>query len=67
METYDLLIRAPRAVIGGSETAASVGVRKGAIAAIEPLDSGATAAETLELTSGVVLLPGLVDSHVHVC
>ncbi len=78
---FDLLIWAPRAIIGDSEIAAAIGIRDGRIAAIEPLEraSAATAAATadamsavsavniIELDPDVVLLPGLVDSHVHVC
>jgi len=75
---FDLLIRAPRVILGDGEIAAAIGVRDGRIAAIEPLDWPATqanragiatasAASVLDLDSDVVLLPGLVDSHVHVC
>ncbi|HEX6931866.1 MAG TPA: hypothetical protein VF162_06975 [Streptosporangiaceae bacterium] len=64
---FDLVIRAPRAVVGGAERPAAVGVREGRIAAVAPLDQAATAAEVIELTAGEVLLPGLVDTHVHVC
>jgi allantoinase len=64
---FDLLIRAPRVITGGAETAAAVGVRAGRIAAVLPHDRAATARNVLELGSDVVLLPGLVDSHVHVC
>jgi allantoinase len=64
---FDLLIRAPRAVVRGAERSATVGVRDGRIAAVAPLDQAATAAEVIELTAGEVLLPGLVDTHVHVC
>jgi allantoinase len=67
MSIYDLVIRAPRAVIGGRETAASVCVLDGAVASIEPLEPPATARETIDLSSDEVLLPGLVDSHVHIC
>jgi allantoinase len=64
---FDLLIRAPRVICGGREIAAAIGVRDGRISAIAPADQAAIAASVLELDSGVVLLPGLVDSHVHVC
>jgi allantoinase len=66
-ERYDLLIRAPRAILGTTEAACSIGVRAGRIAAVGAADERATAAMTLELDRDVVLLPGLVDSHVHVC
>jgi allantoinase len=67
----DLLIRAPRAVTGDpneSERPLAVGVTGGAITAVEPLEATTLAGrDILDLGPGVVLLPGLVDSHVHVC
>jgi allantoinase len=67
----DLLIRALRAVTGDateSERPLAVGVTDGRIAAVEPLDATTLVGHTtLELAKDVVLLPGLVDSHVHVC
>ena len=66
---FDLVIRAPRVISGhgGGEIAAAVGVRDGSVAALMPLNHEATAASVLELDSAVVLMPGLVDSHVHIC
>lgn len=64
---FDLVIRAPRAILGGAERPATVGVRDGRIAAVAPLYQSAVAAEVIELTAGEVLLPGLVDTHVHIC
>src|SRR5579862_679178 len=69
--TVDLLIRASRAVTGDAaepEQPLAVGVTDGRIAAVEPLAGrGLTGRDELELGADVVLLPGLVDSHVHVC
>jgi allantoinase len=69
--TVDLLIRAPRAVTGDAgepEQPLAVGVADGRIAAVEPLAGSRLAGrDTLDLGADVVLLPGLVDSHVHVC
>jgi allantoinase len=62
----DLLVRAPRAVVGDGIIACSVGVRDGRIVAVESLDWAADAAETVDLHDDEVLLPGLVDTHVHV-
>jgi allantoinase len=71
----DVLITAGRAVVDGRETAALVGVRDGRIALVETapdLDALASGGEHLEADTVVelgpdeVLLPGLVDSHVHV-
>jgi allantoinase len=63
----DLLIRAPRAICAGGEVAAAIGVRDGRIAVVAPLGYAASARNVLELDRGVVLMPGLVDSHVHIC
>jgi allantoinase len=69
--TADLLIRALRAVTGDAaepEQPLAVGVTGGRVAAVEPLAGSSLAGRaTLELGEDVVLLPGLVDSHVHVC
>ena len=67
----DLLIRAPRAVTGDPdepEQPLAVGISGGTIAAVEPLGTSTLAGrDTLDLDAGEVLMPGLVDSHVHVC
>jgi len=61
--TFDLVFRARRVITPDGETACAVGVRDGRVAAIEPnLD----APRVVELGDDVVLLPGLVDTHVHV-
>jgi len=67
----DLLIRAPRAVTGDPdepEQPLAVGISGGTITAVEPLGTSTLAGrDTLDLNAGEVLMPGLVDSHVHVC
>lgn len=67
MQAFDLLIRAPRVVMDSGEVSAAVCVSDGVVAAIERLDVDANSGATMELGSDVVLLPGLVDSHVHIC
>ena len=62
----EVVIRAPRAVIGGREAGASVGIADGRIMSVEPLDAPVDGATVVELAGDEVLLPGLVDSHVHV-
>ncbi|MDP9240831.1 MAG: allantoinase AllB [Actinomycetota bacterium] len=62
----DLLIRARRAVLPSGEVAASVGVAGGRIVAIEGYDAGLVADRTVTVDDDAVLLPGLVDTHVHV-
>jgi len=65
----EVLILAERAVTAGGEGPAAVGISGGRIVAVEP-DNAAGAAlsgeETVRLGDDVVLLPGLVDTHVHV-
>jgi allantoinase len=63
---FDLVLRAPRAVTAAGEVARCVAVRDGRVAAIEPLEAGLTGEETIDLGDDEVLLPGLVDVHVHV-
>jgi len=69
--TSDLLIRAARAVTGSpgdAERPLAVGVTGTRIIAVEPLSSSRLSGrDVLELGPDVVLMPGLVDSHVHVC
>jgi allantoinase len=66
VEELDLVLRAPRVVTAAGEVARRVGVADGRIVAIEPLDSDLTAPDMVDLGSEEVLLPGLVDTHVHV-
>jgi allantoinase len=61
----DLVIRSRRVVLPDGERAAAVAVRDGRIAAIADHGSGLPAVADLDLGT-VALLPGLVDSHVHV-
>ncbi len=62
----DLLVRARRAVVGGEEISCSVAVAAGRIVAVGAYDDELEAGATLELADDEVLLPGLVDTHVHV-
>jgi allantoinase len=62
----DLVFRARRVITAYGEVDRCVGVRDGEIVAIEPYDSPITAREVVELADDEVLLPGLVDTHVHV-
>jgi allantoinase len=69
--TYDLVVKARQAVVDGSLRPAAVAVRDGRIAAVEDPGAGGPdlagdAAEVVELAADEVLLPGLVDTHVHV-
>jgi allantoinase len=62
----DVAIRAPRAVVAGDERACVVGIRDGRIVAVEDAGADIGAERTVELDVDEVLLPGLVDTHVHV-
>ncbi len=68
MTDYDLLVRARRAVLPDGERGADVAVKDGRIVAVEPPGSldGASSADVVELGTDEVLVPGIVDSHVHV-
>ena len=62
----DLIIHAPRAVTPEGEKPASVLVEDGRITRVAEFGHREPACEVAELGPGEVLLPGLVDSHVHV-
>ena len=68
MSDFDLLFRAARTVLPDGERGADVAVKDGRIVAVEApgSDVGERAAAVVELTPDEVLLPGIVDSHVHV-
>jgi allantoinase len=65
--TLDLLIRAERAITPEGERPAAVGVLGGRIDAVADLDAPLAAHRTVEIGAAAALLPGLVDSHVHIC
>ncbi|PUA81772.1 allantoinase AllB [Nocardioides currus] len=62
----EVLLRAGRAVVAGVERPASVRVRDGVVVEIGPVDAQADGAAEVVLADDEVLLPGLVDTHVHV-
>lgn len=61
----DLVIRG-RALVDGSFRDAEVAVTQGRMLAVEPGGSGLVGTATIELGDDEVLIPGLVDTHVHV-
>lgn len=63
---YDLVVRGRRIVTTAGTVAREVGIRDGRVVAIEPLGNGLTGREVVELTDDQVMIPGLVDTHVHV-
>ena len=64
-DQYELVVRG-RVLIPAGEQNLEVGVVDGRVVALEPLGAQLRGAQTLELAAEEVLVPGLVDSHVHV-
>jgi allantoinase len=64
--SLDRVIRARRAIVDATERPCAIGISDGRIAAIEALDASLDAPEETTLDADLVLLPGLVDTHVHV-
>lgn len=62
---YDLVVRSRRTVLPDGEVRASLAVKDDQIAAVEPYDARLAAVRDVDL-GRVALLPGLVDTHVHV-
>lgn len=66
MNMLDQVIRAPRAVIDDAVRPAAIGVADGVIRVVTDLEAPLdTVAETW-VPPGAVVLPGLVDTHVHI-
>jgi allantoinase len=63
---YDLAIRAASVYTDGEWRAATIAVRDGVVAAIAAFDEEVPAHAVVTLPEGQVLMPGVVDSHVHV-
>jgi allantoinase len=61
----ELLFRGQRVVLDSAERAASVRVREGRIVSVEEIDASPNGAEVVDVGEAM-LLPGLVDTHVHV-
>ncbi len=66
MSNFDVVIRAPRAITAEGEVGVCVGLADGRIAAVVPLAERLDGTEVVEIGPDEVLLPGLVDTHVHV-
>ncbi len=65
-ETYDVVFRGRKVLTTAGIAAREVGIRDGVIVTIEPLGKGLSGREVIELADDEILLPGLVDTHVHV-
>ncbi|MEU3097138.1 allantoinase AllB [Streptomyces sp. NPDC006967] len=66
MSDAELVLRSTRVITPGGTRAASVAVAGGTIAAVLPYDAPVPAGARLEDLGDDALLPGLVDTHVHV-
>nr|MBA3618475.1 allantoinase AllB [Acidothermales bacterium] len=66
MTAYDLVLRAPRVATHVGEVARCIGVRGGRVAAVAALEDPMRGERVVELDDDEVLLPGLVDTHVHI-
>lgn len=62
----DCLLRADRALVDGDLRPAAVGVSAGRIEFVGSVDADCPAAEQVRIPDTAVLLPGFVDTHVHV-
>lgn len=63
---FDLVFRGERVLIDGGFSPAEVGVRDGVIVQVAALGAGLMGERSVELADDEVLIPGLVDTHVHV-
>ncbi|MGW4005103.1 amidohydrolase family protein, partial [Streptomyces nigra] len=66
MSDVELVLRSTRVIIPEGTRPASVAVAAGKITAVLPYDAGVPSGARLEDLGDDVLLPGLVDTHVHV-
>ena len=62
----DLVVRADRAVIDGDIRPAAVAIADGMIRAVAAIDADYAAVQQVRLSETTVLLPGFVDTHVHI-
>jgi allantoinase len=61
----DTVIRAERAIIGDTERPAAVGIRGGRVEHVTDIRDALAAEREVHLDAKHVLMPGLVDTHVH--
>ncbi len=63
---FDLVFRGRRVLTTAGIVPREVGVRDGVVIALEPLGNNLQGREVIELADDETLIPGLVDSHVHI-
>jgi allantoinase len=66
MPDLDLVLRGRRVLTPAGDRAAAVAVRHGRITAVLGYEEPVAASRVIDLPDDEVLLPGLVDTHVHV-
>jgi allantoinase len=66
VSSVDLIIRARRVVLPDTIAPRSVHIRDGKIVSVSDYDEVAADCEVVEVDDASVLMPGLVDTHVHV-
>jgi allantoinase len=66
MDSSNIVLRGRRVALGGGIRAASIHVRGGRIAAVEHFDDVPRGIDLHEAGDDAVVMPGLVDTHVHV-
>jgi allantoinase len=62
----DLVVRARRAITASGEISCSVGVQDGRVVVVESFSADLNGTQSITLSDDEVLLPGLVDTHVHI-
>lgn len=62
----ECVLRADRVLVDGHQIPAAVGIDSGHIVFVGDVDADCVAVEDLRLPESVVLLPGFVDTHVHI-
>jgi allantoinase len=66
MISSELIMRARRVVFDDHVAPASVHIRNGRITSIGPFEDKSNTAEVIDVDDESVLMPGLVDTHVHI-
>ncbi len=66
MTQLDLVVRGQRVALPDGIRPAAIGIRDGRIVSTAPVTEAVDAVRVIDLADDEVLLPGLVDTHVHV-
>src|SRR6185503_9344980 len=66
MQLADLIIRGPRVALPDIVAPRSIHIHEGKIVAVAEYDRGVTGCDVIEAGEESVIMPGLVDTHVHI-